>query len=409
MPLDNPFEPMIKNIGNYVTGTLYSQGTIPPINIDNYDGLALASPSDTHLLAAKDPVINEVAVGMSGNLIGSNAVTGAPPLQLSNSAGYPLQWWSVDLSPYQEGTGDPSPNNIRPIHGTNKLKLFVEESYDPSATPKAVIDMPTLSSNQWDEEWENGGYYTNNGNKWGTTERIRNVNPIKVEPNTSYYIYVGGSPADTKVLFYKADMTYISNITRNNSDFTTPAECEYVNFMTGAAYGTTYGDNIAINFPVTVTTYNPYSNTVYTGTVGINGGVSRSAYVLLNDPDKWVTATGTILFRYDADFMDRKLYPNSFTGVTCTYLPVENINDNFSRWVGASSYKFGIYSTALTLEQIKADAAAGKIAICYDLATPAAFAVPSVTVPTIKGNATAWATAEDGTVDSMRVGYIGDE
>ena len=45
--------------------------------------------------------------------------------------------------------------------------------------------------------------------------------------------------------------------------------------------------------------------------------------------------------------------------------------------------------------------------VVYKLATPTTFAVPSLTIPTPRGTATAWATAEDGTVDSMSVSYVG--
>ena len=50
-------------------------------------------------------------------------VTGTPPLSLPNSLGKPLKAWSVDVMPYQEGTGDPAPDNVRPIYGTDKLTI----------------------------------------------------------------------------------------------------------------------------------------------------------------------------------------------------------------------------------------------------------------------------------------------
>lgn len=40
-------------------------------------------------------------------------------------------------------------------------------------------------------------------------------------------------------------------------------------------------------------------------------------------------------------------------------------------------------------------------------AAPTTFAVPSATIPTPTGTAAAWATAEDGTVESMEVTYVG--
>jgi len=45
--------------------------------------------------------------------------------------------------------------------------------------------------------------------------------------------------------------------------------------------------------------------------------------------------------------------------------------------------------------------------LVYELATPTTFPLTSSTIPTPSGTATTWATAEDGTVDSMEVTYVG--
>ena len=47
------------------------------------------------------------------------------------------------------------------------------------------------------------------------------------------------------------------------------------------------------------------------------------------------------------------------------------------------------------------------IKLIYELDTPVQFTLTAPTIPTPKGSATTWATAEDGTVDSMSVTYIG--
>ena len=45
--------------------------------------------------------------------------------------------------------------------------------------------------------------------------------------------------------------------------------------------------------------------------------------------------------------------------------------------------------------------------VVYELETPQSFPLTAPTIPTPTGSATTWATAEDGTVDSMSVTYIG--
>ena len=124
---ENWYGPRVKQIGSYLNGQ-YSSGAFP-IGIQNLEGLAVASPAQTPLLADRDPVINEISVGISGNETKVEYVTGMPPLALPDSEGYPLQWWQVTLSPYQEGTGDPAPDNVRPIHGTDKLIIYTDSKY----------------------------------------------------------------------------------------------------------------------------------------------------------------------------------------------------------------------------------------------------------------------------------------
>lgn len=368
MPLDNPFEPMIKNIGNYVTGTLYSQGTIPPINIDNYEGLAVASPADTHLLAAKDPVINEVAVGMSGNLIGSNVVTGTPPLQLPNSAGYPLQWWQVNLSPYQEGTGDPSPNNVRPIHGTDKVTVWTggqnlfqttaesktengvtwtvnaDGSISISGTANDYTDF-LLGDSAIDYRW---GTITISGITNATNIAWGAIRLLDDNDTTVYTISSGGyfQSITVDLTPYPTAKKIRMVVKRNNNTIVSGTIMPMVNLGSAVLPFVPY-------IPISQTSIT-LLQTVYTGTVGSDGGEAT-----------W----GNIA---------------SYNGET---LPGE--------WISSMD----VYAEGTT-PTIGAQ-------VVYELATPTTFTVPSVTIPTPQGTATAWVTAEDGTVESMEVMYIG--
>jgi len=131
--------PIIKNIAGDLN-KLFLQGSRAgqPVNVE---GSAAANQGTAALMADRDPVIRDISTGL-GYAGREVTVSGTGALQLVNSLGRPLKSWSVELAPYQEGSGDPSPENVRRIYGTNKLKLFVEESYDPSATPKAIINLP---------------------------------------------------------------------------------------------------------------------------------------------------------------------------------------------------------------------------------------------------------------------------
>ena len=45
----------------------------------------------------------------------------------------------ADLEPIQSGTGDPSPDNVRPISGHSGADIFVEDEYDAQADPTVQI------------------------------------------------------------------------------------------------------------------------------------------------------------------------------------------------------------------------------------------------------------------------------
>lgn len=397
--------PQIKNIAEDLN-KLFRQGSLLNQSVQTVEGDSTADQGTRDLLAARDPVIQEISVGMSGEQSARYTVSGTPPLSLPNSLGKPLKAWEVDVVPYQEGTGDPSPSNVRPIHGTDIIGVYVG------------------SPNVWDEEWENGDISSTTGQDEPNQNLVRTKNYIPIIGNATYFPACASLVSNSlRARFYDANKTYIGYVTLSgnvvscNYAFTTVPNAAYMRFATPTAYGNTYKHDIAINYPATVTAYNSHQGgitsitlpqTVYTGTIGSDGGESRVAYALLNDPDKWIdSGTTTITFQYDQEFSDRRRYAGSYEGLMCTYYPVDAQITNTARWRGALSYYFGIKTNSLTLEQIKADAAAGKIAICYDLATPTTFAVTSPTIPTPTGTATTWATAENGTVDSMEVTYVG--
>lgn len=275
--------PQIKNIAADLN-KLFRQGSLLNQSSQTVEGDAAADQGTADLLAAMDPVIQEVAVGISGEESRYYTVSGTPPLTLTDSLGMPLSSWSVELSPYQEGTGDPSPSNVRPIHGTDKLNLFVEESYDQSATPKAVITLPY---------------------------------------------------------------------------------------------------------------------TIYDGTISNEGGLRRwLSYTITNVGSVGVSTLGV---KYaQCGVLGSAKYDG---GIMCeSYKPSNNAGtDNSIRLIGNSLY---VYDNRFTDLETAQSLLIG-VKLIYELATPIPFSLTTPDILTSRGNASAWATAEDGTVESMSVTYVG--
>ena len=128
------------------------------------------------------------------------------------------------------------------------------------------VNANVSSVNVWDEEWEVGGYNTTTGEKVVWANGIRNKNRIPIVPNTGYYFNVPYSVGSSGlyIYYYDADGNYISNVRKWSKSFTTIENARYINFELAATYGTTYNNDISINYPATDTDYHTYIGTAYT-------------------------------------------------------------------------------------------------------------------------------------------------
>ena len=112
--------------------------------------------------------------------------------------------------------------------------------------------------NQWDEVWELGQFNNTTGEPIPSNECIRSKNFIKVSPSTSYSTTAQGG--HMQMFFYDTNEAFISQTWFSVNPFTTPNNAEYMKFRMSSTYGTTYKNDIAINYPSTITTYTPYAN-----------------------------------------------------------------------------------------------------------------------------------------------------
>ena len=118
-----------------------------------------------------------------------------------------------------------------------------------------VQSIESVGVNAWDEEWEVGNIDVNNGLPLSQSYiRSKYDSPIKVLPNTEYYIYNGTAIGQTNVnynavvFFYDKDDIFIKRTSSiANTTFTTPQNCEYARFYLNKEYGATYKNDICIN------------------------------------------------------------------------------------------------------------------------------------------------------------------
>ena len=129
--------------------------------------------------------------------------------------------------------------------------------------------------NIWDEEWEVGIIDAATGANSENSNCIRSKNYISVVPSQNYYLVgYNGTSGVYEVFFYGADKSYLGyreaqNLTGNI--IAVPSNCHYIRFRNYAAYGTTYGNDISINYPATDTAY--HAGHVQTVTISLGSTV----------------------------------------------------------------------------------------------------------------------------------------
>ena len=63
------------------------------------------------------------------------------PISVSDALAKPAESLTIEILPQQSGSGDPSPDNVRPISGWSNVNVYREAQYDAGATPYATINL----------------------------------------------------------------------------------------------------------------------------------------------------------------------------------------------------------------------------------------------------------------------------
>lgn len=172
----------------------------------------------------------------------------------------------------------------------NTIKIQIEQgstatSYAPyenicPITGYDSVEVTRTGVNVWDEEWEVGGINDTTGINSVSPNQLRSKNYVHVFPNMSYYFYIGKGTA-LRVFFYDADKNFLNYIDTDSTTATTPPNAHYLRFRTFQAYGTTYLNDISINYPSTDYDYHPaqiqsitvtLNDTTYGGTLNVSTG-----------------------------------------------------------------------------------------------------------------------------------------
>lgn len=153
--------------------------------------------------------------------------------------------------------------NILP---TGKASGLIANFNTPFALPlvscnvgSGATQITRCGYNVWDEQTE-FGMWNDSQEKWvSSTTMLKSKNYIPIVPNTTFSLK---NPSGTisRYVYYDKNKNYLSFTNANsNRPFTTPANAYYMMFGLSVAYGTTYNNDVSINYPSTETTYHAYN------------------------------------------------------------------------------------------------------------------------------------------------------
>lgn len=300
----------------------------------------------------------------------------------------------ADIDPIQDlSHGDPSPSNICPISGWDEVGVGV------------------VGVNQWDEEWELGQYYDGDG-KWnasGTRVCSKRDKPIPVIPNASYYVGTG----TTVIWFDENGKTYNNGAGYIGyayaSIVTAPSNAKYMRFYKGSSYGTTYNNDISINYPSTDHEYHAYVGTTYTttlpsttygGTLDLVSGVLTIDRKIVDMSSlNWsYYSSNPNTARFSAWFAGVKPYDNAVVAdVLCSIYPADSYNHVSTHYADktiaiANDAGVYVYDSSYTDATTFKNAMNG-VQLCYELATPTTYQLTPQQIDTLKGQNNITATS----------------
>ena len=180
-------------------------------------------------------------------------------------------------------TGAPASLTFAPMirKSTETDATFAPYSNICPISGRQSVTVTRTGTNVWSEKWEPGGISSSTGANTVANNAIRAKNLIPVKPGTDYYVAASGT---LYLFYYDASGTYIGS----SGGFVQPGvrtlgdNVYYIRFQTNSSYGTTYKDDISINYPSTVSAYNPHDiqsvtvqlgQTVYGGHLDVTSGV----------------------------------------------------------------------------------------------------------------------------------------
>lgn len=332
-------------------------------------------------------------------------VSGAT-VQCTPVANYPLDV-QVEITPTQEGTGDPSPENVRPIVGWDGVNVW--------RSGKNLLDWSKVSASAYPayglsfEKKENSirvfGVSTENG---GLSFNIATTTQSELYGKNFIFSWFASEEEENVIKVYGLRTTSEKEIAIT------------INLTKGSSYDFTI--QIAVGTEK-LTSYEPYQGqaytvqlgqTVYGGTLDVGTGEGSDEWAFVefdgSEDEQWrkqVHSSGRVYFLIDITPYGLILDPTQVTWKCNRLVPFVY---NYSA-IEYPEYSIGFMSlkntcaivleneSMLSVDEVKAWLAENPVTVCYKLATPEPFqATGSQPIPALPGTNTVYTDAGNITV-----------
>lgn len=227
-------------------------------------------------------LLKSISGGSSQN---ERTVIGNPVSFVANAA-RALTGFTIPFTPVQSGSGDPSPENVRPITGWTGITISHSgaDTSDPTTYP---VTFPALGKNLFNENDPGNQYGKFINSSYEVTDNTRGFisGVMKIKPNT-YYAFSRGevAPSSAYLVQYSEDGTALAranvSIGSNTSNAVkTNALADHAVFVLQCASGTTMSKSVLESYTIQMeegsssTSYEPFNNTQYGGEYNMLTGV----------------------------------------------------------------------------------------------------------------------------------------
>lgn len=302
---------------------------------------------------------------------------------------------SSDITCNQTGSGDADPGNIRPINGWSNVTLYQTGKNvipaDSDLTIAGYYDVPCyIPAGTY--TWSCSGYESEG-------EEFPVIVPVGENGNVlSSAVFMVVWEHRTVTL---SEPTYAIRYYSNGWSYETSQG------VTSKLY------NLQLEKGSTYTPYEPYQSntfsavfeqTVYGGNFNWNTGVLTidKGAVTFDGTEEWRAQEDGLIICASA-INDRKLYSDTFTGLTCDRYLADSSATKYCCWNATNGEYFGIRDDSITTDSLVSSLQATPMTICYDLEEPITIQLDSQEPVALTGTNCFFSTTGQTTVKQINV------